>query len=177
MNHCHPVPPVALGKSVSPRKSAPSLWLVATLVLSIVGGSAQAQYTDAQPDARYSPQQVVDILVKSLQLNDASSDDGIATVFRFASPANKMSTGPLPRFRRMIRQGYPDMLNHSSARFEPMTVSGDNALQAVWLTSPDGSEFGYAFQLRRQADGEFDDMWMTDAVLPLGPGAQSGLRI
>lgn len=129
------------------------------------------------PSAEYSPQQVVRIVVDSLQDNDNEDDAGIATVFRFASPGNKANTGPLPRFTHMIKRGFPDMLNHAGARFDPMEISGDVAMQAVWLMTPSGKEQGYAFQLSRQHGGEFDGVWMTDAVLPLGPGPRSGVRI
>ena len=77
----------------------------------------------------------------------------------------------------MIKRGFPDMLEHESSRFDEMQVDDDKALQAVWLMAPSGSETGYAFQLGRQSGGEYDGMWMTESVLPLGPGKRSGTRI
>ncbi len=136
-----------------------------------------ASTQDHQPDEDLTPAQVVRIVVDSLKHNDAGSDIGIATVFSFASPANKMNTGPLPRFATMIKRGFPDMLNHSSARYDPMEVEADIAIQAVWLMTPAGAEVGYAFQLSRQVDGEYAGMWMTDMVIPLGEGPGSGTRI
>jgi hypothetical protein len=130
----------------------------------------------SEPSTEYTPQQVVKIVIDSLQFNE-EDDQGIATVYRFASPGNKANTGPLPRFTQMIKRGFPDMLNHSRSRFDPMEVNGDSALQAVWLMTPSGKEIGYAFQLGLQRGGEYDGMWMTDAVVPLGPGSQSGTRI
>ena len=131
---------------------------------------------DAEPDARYTPEQVVQIVVESLKYN-AEDDAGIATVFRFASPGNKASTGPLKRFTQMIKRGYPDMLNHASVRYDPMEITGDTAVQAVWLRGVDGAENGYAFQLGKQSGGTFDGIWMTDAVVPLGKGKQDGIGI
>lgn len=130
-----------------------------------------------EPDQSYTPQQVVKIVVDSLQSNDATTDEGIATVFRFASPANKLSTGPLQRFSSMIKKGFPDMLNHSNARYDAMEVSGDKAIQAVWFMTRTGKEVGYAFQLSKQANGSSRGMWLTDQVFPLGIGKDSGTRI
>jgi len=128
------------------------------------------------PSPEYSPQQVISIVVQSLQTN-SSDNAGIATVYRFASPRNKASTGPLSRFTQMIKRGFPDMLNHTGVRYDPMEISGDIAVQAVWLQTSTGAEFGYAFQLRKQRGGNVADMWMTDAVIPLGKSDRSGLRI
>lgn len=138
---------------------------------------ASASSQDSQPAEKLTPQEVVRIVVNSLKDNDAQSDAGIARVFSFASPANKLSTGPLSRFTMMIKKGFPDMLNHSSARYDPMEVDSNTAVQAVWLMTPSGAELGYAFQLSRQVDGEYAGMWMTDMVIPLGKGPGSGTRI
>ena len=130
------------------------------------------------PDSDYSPEQVVKIVIEALKTNDeANNDDGIATVFEFASPGNRSNTGPLPRFVRMIKRGFPDMLNHTDARYDTMKISGDTAVQAVWLLTPSGEEVGYAFQLGKQQGGDFANMWMTEAVMPLGPGTQGGTGI
>lgn len=137
---------------------------------------ANAATLNETPDAKYSPQEVVQIVIDSLQQNDAG-DAGIATVFRFASPGNKASTGPLERFTQMIKRGFPDMLNHAGVRYDPMEITDKTAVQAVWLRGVDGTEVGYAFQLGKQSGGTLDGAWMTDAVIPLGKGKQDGIGI
>lgn len=77
----------------------------------------------------------------------------------------------------MIKRGFPDMLNHAGARYDAMEVTGETAVQAVWLFTDSGAEIGYAFQLGLQSSGEYQGMWMTDAVVPLGKGPGSGTRI
>ena len=154
-----------------------TLPLLALTLLACSSG-VFAQQAQLSPNADYQPQDVVKIVVKALQSNSEDDNDaGIATVFRFASPGNRANTGPLERFTRMIKGGFPDMLNHVEARFEPMNVSGDTALQAVWLSTTTGTEYGYAFQLGLQQSGEYEGMWMTEAVMPLGEGPNSGTRI
>jgi len=146
----------------------------------LASGISQLRADDANlaPNTDYQPQEVVKIVINALQSNsEDANDDGIATVFRFASPGNRAQTGPLKRFTNMIRIGYPEMLNHAEARFDPIAISGETAVQAVWLYTDEGVEIGYAFQLGRQQSGEFQGMWMTDSVIPLGKGPNSGTRI
>ena len=69
------------------------------------------------------------------------------------------------------------MLNHAGVRYEAINIVADTAVQAVWLQNRDGAEFGYAFQLRKQGNGPYEGMWMTDAVIPLGKNPNSGMRI
>lgn len=150
--------------------------LTALLLMSI--SFARADTDGLAPSSQYSAEQVVKIVIEALKNNDkANNDEGIATVFKFASPGNRSNTGPLPRFTQMIKRGFPDMLNHSDARYDPMEVTGNTAVQAVWLLTPSGQEVGYAFQLGKQLGGDYADMWMTEAVMPLGQGSQGGTRI
>lgn len=157
--------------------------LVTTVRTGVLAGiltislSCLASAQSAEPSEIFTPEQVVRIVVESLKDNDEASDTGIATVFRFASPANKLSTGPLSRFTTMIKSGFPDMINHSSSRYDSMEIVGNTAIQAVWLMTTSGKELGYLFQLGRQVAGEYAGMWMTDMVVPLGEGPRSGTRI
>lgn len=153
------------------------LILFAAATFSLSSRPLSADTAGLSPSTDYRPQEVVRIVIDALQNNSAADDDGIATVFRFASPGNRNNTGPLSRFTRMIKGGFPDMLNHAGARYDPMEISEDTAIQAVWLLTGSGAEVGYAFQLGRQRDGEFENMWMTEVVVPLGPGPRSGTRI
>jgi len=155
------------------------LALPLALSLALPHARADGHEADAPvPSTELSPERVVEIVVDALRTNDGTSDDaGIETVWRFASPGNRASTGPLARFSRMIKRGFPDMLEHESSRFDEMRIDDDKALQAVWLMLPSGGEVGYAFQLGRQRGGEYDGMWMTESVLPLGKGERSGTRI
>ncbi len=157
------------------------LFIAVTSMALLLGGlfSAKSSFsneTTLKPSTDLSPQQVINIVVESLQ-NNAADDAGIATVYRFASPGNKANTGPLARFTYMIKRGFSDMLNHVGVRYDDMEMTGDVAVQAVWLQTVTGAEYGYAFQLRKQKGGETDGMWMTEGVIPLGQSAQSGIGI
>lgn len=126
------------------------------------------------PSVSMQPDEVVEILVDALRTNDPDDgDQGIATVWRFAAPSNKSVTGPLPRFTQMLKGGFSDMLNHIGDDIGPLQIEGDIAMQPVWLITPKGDEVGYLFRLRRQSTGEFEGMWMTEAVYPIAPKTPS----
>ena len=44
----------------------------------------------------------------------------------------------------------------------------------VRLTAANGLSTVFAFRLGKQLDGEFKDMWMTEAVWPVAEGEASG---
>ena len=69
------------------------------------------------------------------------------------------------------------MLTHTSARYDPILLESGKALQAVWLRQPTGEETGYAFQMGIQTTGEYQGMWMTESVVPLGRRPQNGTEI
>ena len=102
---------------------------------------------------------------------------GISTVFCFASPSNKSSTGPIDRFTAMITKGYSEMLNHAYHYVEAMKIEDNTAMQAVWLVTTNGREHGYLFTVGKQSGGEFDNMWMTEAVMPITRNGAHGLGI
>ncbi|HSY80300.1 MAG TPA: hypothetical protein VK807_00975, partial [Gemmatimonadaceae bacterium] len=65
-----------------------------TLVLALA-----LAVSSPHPTPSLSPNQVVEIVLTALQHNDNPQPDaGIATTFEFASPANRLETGPLQRF-------------------------------------------------------------------------------
>ena len=126
----------------------------------------------AQPRVDLAPQDVVAIVVTALANNDQPFPDaGIATTFAFASPGNKTNTGPLERFTRMVKSPpYGVMVNHVARDFSEVVEAGNSAYQLVKLTAMDGREVVFAFRLSKQLDGQFEGMWMTDAVWPVSNG-------
>jgi hypothetical protein len=156
------------------RYTARFLLLATAILLPL---SAYADSNKLSPNTDLSPNEVVQIVITALKTHSDNSNDGIETVFRFASPGNKAVTGPIERFTQMIKRGFPDMLNHLQSEVSEIQVDGNTALQAVWLTTVTGSKHGYMFQLGKQAEGEFKGMWMTEAVMPLRTNAPQGQSI
>ncbi|MBX2838126.1 MAG: DUF4864 domain-containing protein [Gammaproteobacteria bacterium] len=151
--------------------------LTRNTLLSIVAALLMLPTVHAvEPSTEHSPEQVVQFVVDALKNNRQDlGDNGIELVFQFASPNNKRNTGPIERFKQMIKVGFGDMLNHQATRFGKMQIDDNVALQKVWFLSNAGTEHGYLFRLGKQTFGEFEGMWMTDAVYPLKnqPSGQS----
>ena len=148
------------------------LALASLLLIACASGGPGA---DPEPDPSLTPREVVRLQVEALQAN-GEDDAGIATAFRFASPANRAATGPLARFTSMVRGGYADMLGFERAVFGRMVFEGDEAAQRVTLVQADGRRSTYGFALSKQAGGEYDGCWMTDAVVPVAPGDDGLIR-
>ena len=142
--------------------------LAAVVLALFVGGAARGTKDPLGdtlvPRPGLSPGEVIRIQLEALRHND-EQDRGIEVAFRFASPANRETTGPLPRFIRMIRQGpYALMLDFREASYGTMEVREDVARQRVTLTGS-RSRVSYWFYLSRQSKAPFAGCWMTDAVL------------
>ena len=147
-----------------------SLIAAAVLVLvafAVAAVTAPEPSSDPDPSPEWTPAEVVRFQVEALQRNDDPYPDaGIATAFQFASPGNRAATGPLDRFAEMVHgPGYRDMLGFARAEFGPIQVEGDQAVQEVTLVQPDGRRATFLFGLSRQAGGDCDGCWMTDAVV------------
>jgi hypothetical protein len=117
-----------------------------------------------QPSAQLAPQEVVRIQMEALKYNDARNR-GIEIAFRFASPSNKVNTGPLPRFIAMINgDAYRPMLEYNAIEYDEIQVLGDQAAQRLAVTTDDGLIIVYVFVLSRQEGEDCSGCWMTDAV-------------
>ena len=152
--------------------------VISILLLSLTGCSLPSPLTadDAdqttgangeqlQPNPELTPDQVVRIQVEALQNND-SEDHGIEVTFRFASPANRQLTGPIGRFKRLVKNpAYRPMLNHKAAEFDPIEISGDTATQRVTILDFGGKASVYLFTLSKQSGPPCDGCWMTDSVV------------
>ena len=141
----------------------PPFILAVLLVATPVGATHLPQ---TEPDPSLSPQDVVSIQIEALQHNDTPYEDrGIEITFNFASPTNKRVTGPLERFKVMVRNPvYGPMIDHRSAEYVNVRVEGDIAQVDVILQSKDGRYLGYRFKLSRQHGNQYEGSWMTAAV-------------
>ncbi len=116
------------------------------------------------PDPDLSPREVVQVQLNALRRNEElGGDEGIATAYRFASPANRAVTGPLERFVGMLKNPlYRPMLDHASAMFGPVQDDGDVARLQVVLFGRMGEVAAYDFTLSRDEQSE---CWLTDGVM------------
>ena len=133
------------------------------LALLVVSAGQSAGY-EPTPSPDLSPSDVVHIQVEALR------SGRIDIVFRFASPQNKASTGPLPRFTEMLQSPtYLAMLHHRSAMYGPLRKEGGQAYQTVIVVPPGGEAVGYVFVLSKSYSDACDGCWMTDSVSRFEP--------
>jgi Domain of unknown function (DUF4864) len=120
-----------------------------------------------KPIPEIPPDQVVKHQVNSLKNNSKKGGDlGVAAVFMFASPSNKMFTGPLKRFIGMVKTPlYAPLLDHQKAYFDPIIITENQAEQRVIIIDETNSPNVYIFRLSRQTYGAYRNCWMTDSVL------------
>jgi hypothetical protein len=142
-------------------------------LLCLMASSAWAAPTSVGPNADFDPAQTVDAMLAAMK---KGSDAGIAELFRFSSPRNAQTIGPLARFTQMMRENFGDLLGHRAARQLPALVDGPRAKIAVEVQSSDGSLHHYGFLLSRQEGTPCDGCWMADAVVNLdeSPGDAPG---
>ncbi len=134
-----------------------------------VDGEVEIDPVLPTPSVEYAPEDVVRIVIDARARNDRPFvDAGIETTFGFASPANKVNTGPLGRFVNMVKDHpYGIMVNHVESEFSDVQYMNGSAIQLVYLLGRDGRGVVFAFRLSQQGEGPFKGMWMTDAVWPV----------
>ena len=127
-----------------------------------------------KPNSKINPSEVVKIQLKSLQKNnDRFEDSGIEQTWNFAHPNNKKATGPLEKFKRMIKgNNYKMMINHLSHTVTQVT-SGDDWVQfEVILLDKEKIYHKFNWQVEKYTgDGPLKNCWLTTMVSspePLG---------
>ena len=160
------------------KNACMALLLASALVLPATAASdgRSAAIDLPRPSADLQPGEVVRIVIDALAHNDVPyADAGIETTFHFASPANRVVTGPLDRFTRMVKSPtYGIMVNHIDSEFSEVVFTANRAYQMVRLTAANGLSTVFAFRLGKQLEGEFKNMWMTEAVWPVAESEASG---
>ena len=83
-----------------------------------------------KPNNGIEPYQVVKIQLRSLKKNDnPTKDSGIKQTWEFAHPDNKKNTGPLDRFKTMIKgKSYKMLLDHLDHKFVKIVVKNKKDL-------------------------------------------------
>lgn len=126
-----------------------------------------------QPRPEFKPEEVVSFQLAALRASDADSA-GIEDCYSFASPLNRVATGPLPRFTTMVRSApYRPLSECDDYLVGSAIVQEPQAMVLVTVSNRTGNVSVYRFFLTRQAESSLAGCWMTDAVVRL-PLHQSG---
>ena len=120
-----------------------------------------------KPNNGIEPIQVVKIQLKSLKNNDQLyKDAGIEQTWEFAHPNNKKFTGPLEKFKNMIKgNDYSMLLNHKEHKIEEVFSSENIVTFEVTILDKGKEYFRFKWQVEKfSKDGPLKGCWLTTAV-------------
>ena len=126
------------------------------------------------PSSDIKPAEVVRIQLNGLQKNDFEyKDSGIEQTWNFAHPSNKKITGPLGKFKRMIKgASYQMMIDHLSHTITELKSSDKWAQFEVIILDKNKIYHKFNWQVEKYTlDGILKDCWLTTVVsnpIPLG---------
>lgn len=158
-----------LGKVLSmiislPEANKTPLLVVTTLFVLVFSSCRDPLSDELVPSPSFTPAHVVRIQLEALQSNN-TNDQGIAVAFRFASPENKMATGPLKKFTQMLKdKPYKVLLNHLKVTYGPIESFEAGVRQRVLLHTNEGI-YRFIFKLSRRKFEPCSGCWLTDSVL------------
>ena len=127
-----------------------------------------------KPNNNIEPYQVVKIQLESLQNNNSPSiDNGIEQTWEFAHPDNKKNTGPLDRFKIMLKsKSYKILLDHLDHEVIEEKLTNSVALFEVRVLGVDKAYYSFKWQVEKFIkEGPLKDCWLTTMVstpMPLG---------
>ena len=127
-----------------------------------------------KPNNGIEPFQVVKIQLRSLKQNDKpKKDNGIEQTWKFAHPSNQKNTGPLDRFKTMIKgKSYAMLLNHLDHKVVEIKSSDLIALFEVTVLDEDKAYYKFNWTVEKYtAEGPLKGCWLTTTVsapMPLG---------
>tara|TARA_Y100000746_G_C15372735_1_gene394849 strand:- start:414 stop:899 length:486 start_codon:yes stop_codon:yes gene_type:complete len=120
-----------------------------------------------KPNSGIEPIQVVKIQLRGLKNNDQLyQDGGIEQTWEFAHPKNRKFTGPLTKFKSMIKgDDFSMLLNHKEHKVKEVFLSEDVATFEVIVLNSDKEYFKFKWQVEKfKKDGTLKNCWLTTAV-------------
>jgi hypothetical protein len=127
-----------------------------------------------KPNNSIEPYQVIKIQLRSLKQNDNPiKDNGIEQTWEFAHPDNQKNTGPLERFKVMIRgKSYGVLLNHLDHKVVEINSNDVRALFEVTVLDKNKAYYKFNWTVEKYTvEGPLKGCWLTTMVSapkPLG---------
>ena len=125
-----------------------------------------------KPNNGIKPYQVVKIQLRSLKQNDnPKKDNGIEQTWEFAHPNNQKNTGPLDRFKTMIKgKSYVMLLNHLDHKVVEIKSDDLSAFFEVTVLDKNKSYYKFNWTVEKYtAEGPLQDCWLSTMVSPPMP--------
>ena len=127
-----------------------------------------------KPSVNIDPKQVVVIQLNALMKNDSPyKDRGIEQTWEFAHPNNQRVTGPLDRFKIMLKgDSYKMLLNHLDHKIVAVKITNGVADYEVTVLDIEKKYYKFNWRVEKYIlDGELKGCWLTTMVsqpIPLG---------
>ena len=127
-----------------------------------------------KPSTEIEPEKVIKIQLTALMENDNPyKDRGIVQTWEFAHPNNRKMTGPLERFKNMIKtDSYSMLLDHSNHEISEVYMSNKVATFEVTVMDREKKYYKFKWQVEKyNGEGVLKDCWLTSAVsqpMPIG---------
>ena len=127
-----------------------------------------------KPNNGIEPVQVVKIQLRGLMKNDNPiKDSGIEQTWEFAHPNNQRMTGPLDRFKRMLKgASYSMLIDHKENTVTEIYKSSTMVTYEVVVLDKDKQYFKFKWKVEKNnKEGNLLNCWLTTAVsqpIPMG---------
>ena len=127
-----------------------------------------------KPSSNIEPYKVVKIQLSSLMNNNyPNKDSGIKQTWEFAHPNNQKYTGPLEKFKIMLKgESYKMLLNHLDHKIIAVQVGNGFADYEVTVLDVEKKYYKFNWRVEKyQLDGNLKNCWLTTMVsqpIPLG---------
>ena len=111
--------------------------------------------------------QVVKMQLLALMKNDNPYKDfGIIQTWEFAHPNNQKVTGPIERFKSMIKtNSYSMLLNHKDHEIIEKYISNNVATYEVTVLDSNKKYYKFKWQVEKyNLEGPLKNCWLTTAV-------------
>jgi hypothetical protein len=141
--------------------------LIYKVILIILLTSSISYAELVKPNNGIEPFQVVKIQLRSLKQNDKpKKDNGIEQTWEFAHPNNQKNTGPLERFKTMIKgKSYEMLLNHLDHKVVEINSSDLTALFEVTVLDKDKTYYKFNWTVEKYTTvGPLKGCWLTTMV-------------
>jgi len=120
-----------------------------------------------KPNEAIVPIKVVKIQLDGLKKNDfAYKDQGIEQTWEFAHPTNKIFTGPLDRFKEMIKgESYKMLLNHKDHKINEIFSEENKVIFEVIVMDSEKKYHMFKWQVEKYLKkGPLQNCWLTTMV-------------
>lgn len=133
---------------------------------------SQPRYLSQSPTCERPPGLVIHIQVEALRNNDPATNEGIATVWRFAAPSNKQVTGPYRAFVSTIQSRYQPLLTAESITYGPLAREDGRVTREVTVRTGNVTT-SYDWVVTRQSRTPYEGCWMTSGVIERSSNADT----